>query len=288
MANSGGAATVTLTFVVAPGYKLNISGFDFWRQRSTTGAQNWSMTINGIAVGAGSIPTTGAAVGATTVTNPVNSLGGTVSIVISLSGASGTGTFSLDDFMLNGTLVPNAYKLLDNFNRHDTIRPGIPSSGGPGWWVEIEPGFICHVLETIRIKNNQLELGSCDLGNTSCFLSPTHTTSMTMSARYPTMFATAAGTMEWYFNMQQTRADPTGFAGGQYGAAFVLGANTNDANPALRKYGYAVVFGESGTVDPVRLVSYDGTSFNSTTFTNIISVPSPAVKNKLHERKGYL
>ena len=278
MSNSGGAASVTLTFTVAAGYKINITSFDFWRQRSATGAQNWSITINGIAVGAGTIPTTGAAIGTTAVINPVNNLAGTITIVISLSGATATGTFRLDDFTLNGTVIPNAYTLLDNFNRNDSIRPGIPSSGGPAWWVEVEPGLICHVLETVRIKNNHLELSGCDLNNTTCLFSPTQTTSMNMTGKYPTVFSAAAGTMEWYFNMQQSRPDPTGFASGQYGAAFVIGSNTNDPNPSLVKYGYAVIFGESGAVDPIRLVSFNGTSFNSTTFTNILSVASPAVK----------
>lgn len=176
--------------------------------------------------------------------------------------------------------IPNQYILLDNFNRNDTIRPAIPSMGGPAWWNEVEPGLICSVLQTVRIKSNQLELSGCDNNGTTCLFSPTQTASMnmTLANKYPTTFANAAGTMEWYFNMQQNRADPNGFGGGQYGVAFVIGSNTNDPNPSLTKYGYAVIFGESGTTDPIRLVSYNGTSFNSTTFTNILSVPSPAVK----------
>lgn len=176
--------------------------------------------------------------------------------------------------------IPNQYILLDNFNRNDTIRPAIPSMGGPAWWNEVEPGLICSVLQTVRIKSNRLELSGCDNNGTTCLLSPTQTASMnmTLANKYPTVFANAAGTMEWYFNMQQNRADPNGFGGGQYGVAFVIGSNTNDPNPSLTKYGYAVIFGESGTTDPIRLVSYNGTSFNSTTFTNILSVPSPAVK----------
>lgn len=279
MANSGGAASVSLSFNIASGYKLNISSFNFWCQRSATGAQNWSMLINGIAVGAGAIPTTGAAIGTTNVLNPVNSLSGTVTVLILLSGASGSGTFRLDDFTLNGTVVPNTYALLDNFNRNDSIRPAIPSSGGPEWWRETEVGicFSGSVLSLVRIKSNKLEISGCTLANATCLVNPTSTTSMDMTLRYPTVFSSAAGTMEWYFNMQQSRADPTGFAGGQYGAAFVIGSNTNDP-AAPSKYGYAVIFGESGTADPVRLVSFNGSVFDASTFTNILSVPSPAVK----------
>ena len=282
ISNSGGTPVITLTFNIAAGNKLNISSFNFWRQRSTTGAQNWTMTINGIAVGSGTSPETGASIGTTVVSNPVNNLTGTVSVVLSLSGASGSGTFRLDDFTLYGTVVPDQFVLLDHFNRNDSIRPAIPSSGGPAWWVEQESGF-CFLpgsgsaLEKIRIKNNLLELSSCTYSNSTCSVSQTQSTSMNMTGKYPTIFSTASGTMEWYFNMQQSRADPSGFGSGQYGAAFVIGSITNipTDNP---KSGYAIIFGEAGTADPLRLVSFNGFAFNSTTFTNILSVPSPAVK----------
>jgi len=292
ISNSGGTPSISLSFNIAAGYKLNISSFDFWRQRSATGAQNWSMLINGIAVGSGTIPTTGAAIGVTAVSNPVNDLSGTVTVLILLSAASATGTFRLDDFTLNGNIVPNAYSLLDNFNRNDSIRPAIPSSGGPEWWREVEVG-LCFgtgngsVLTLVRVKNNKLEISGCTLANATCLANPTSTANMDMSLRYPTVFSTAAGNMEWYFNMQQSRADPNGFAPGEYGAAFVIGSNTNDPAAPV-KYGYAVIFGEAGTADPVRLVSFNGNAFNSSTFTNILSVASPAVKtNCMSVKVGY-
>jgi hypothetical protein len=104
--NSGGTPTITLSFSTAAGYETSISSFSFWRQRSTAGAQNWSMTINGISVGSGTAPTTGASTGSITVSNPVNNQAGTITVVISLSGASGAGTFRIDDFTLNGTVSP--------------------------------------------------------------------------------------------------------------------------------------------------------------------------------------
>ena len=279
LSNSAGTPSITLTFTVAAGYKINITSFDFWRQRSATGAQNWSITINGITAGSGTIPTSGAAIGATLVANPVNNLAGTITIVISLSGASATGTFRLDDFTLNGIVVPDTYILLDHFNRNDSIRPAIPSSGGSAWWVEQEPGlcFSGSALDKIRIKSNRLELSGCTNTNSTCLVDPTEATSMNMTGKYPTVFSTASATMEWYFNMQQSRADPDGFASGQYGTAFVIGSNTNDP-VAASKTGYAVIFGEAGASDPIRLVSFNGSAFNSTTFTNILSVASPAVK----------
>lgn len=103
--NSSGTPTITLTFNVASDYKLSITEFNFWRQRSNSGAQNWSMTINEIPVGNGTIPTTGTSTLKTTVANTVRDLTGTITVVISLSGASGTGTFRLDDFSLYGTVI---------------------------------------------------------------------------------------------------------------------------------------------------------------------------------------
>lgn len=103
--SSGPAASVTLSFTIAPGKQLNIDSFSFWRQRSPSGAQNWTMTVNGINVGTGSIPTTGAATGTLAVANPVTNLTGTVNVVISLSNASGVGTFRVDNFTLNGSII---------------------------------------------------------------------------------------------------------------------------------------------------------------------------------------
>jgi hypothetical protein len=103
--NSGGTPTITLTFNVAAGFQVSVTQFNFWRQRSASGAQNWSMTINGIAVGSGTVPTTGAAIGNTNVSNAVSNLTGTVTVVMSLSAASGTGTFRLDDFTLIGSVT---------------------------------------------------------------------------------------------------------------------------------------------------------------------------------------
>jgi len=95
-----------LTFDVTTGYQLTITQFNFWSQRSNTGATDWLMTINGVRVGAGLIPTTGAALGNTNVASVISGLTGTVTVQLSLSGASGSGTFRLDDFTLFGSVTP--------------------------------------------------------------------------------------------------------------------------------------------------------------------------------------
>ncbi len=106
LSNSSGTPVIDLTFQVASGFELSITQFNFWSQRSSTGATNWEMAINGISVGSGNVPTSGTATGNTNVSNPVNGLTGTITVEISLSGASAHGTFRLDDFTLIGSVSP--------------------------------------------------------------------------------------------------------------------------------------------------------------------------------------
>jgi hypothetical protein len=108
LSNSSGTPTMTFTFNVAAGFELSVTQFDFWRVRSGTGAQNWAMTINGTSVGTGTIPTTGALLGATNVSTPINGLTGTITIIMTYSGASGFGTCRLDDFTLYGFVTSTA------------------------------------------------------------------------------------------------------------------------------------------------------------------------------------
>ncbi|PWA04194.1 YDG domain-containing protein [Flavobacterium psychrotolerans] len=93
----------TLTFDVAAGYNLSVSSFNFWRQ-SSQATNTWAMTINGISVGSGTIPTSGAVIGTTNVSNPVSGLTGTVTVVLTFGGTL-TGSMRLDDFTLNGNVV---------------------------------------------------------------------------------------------------------------------------------------------------------------------------------------
>ena len=70
-----------------------------------------------------------------------------------------------------------------------------------------------------------------------------------------------SGPLSWVFNMQQIRPNPSGFASGNYGAAFILGA-TSSTIPTAN--GYAVLVGNSGAPDPIRLVRFTG-GLNGTT-----------------------
>ncbi len=95
--------TFTLTFDVASGKTLNLTSYNFWNRRSSTGPTTWALSINGTPFGGGatSSVTAGALVGV----NPsvLNNLTGTVTVVLTLTGATG-GTFRLDNFTLNGSI----------------------------------------------------------------------------------------------------------------------------------------------------------------------------------------
>ncbi len=74
------------------------------------------------------------------------------------------------------------------------------------------------------------------------------------------------GQVIWTFNMRQSDLNPEGFSSGDNGLAFILaGSNVNVNNTGN---GYAVVLGQSGTTDAIRLVSY--TNGLSGTLNNLI------------------
>jgi DNA/RNA endonuclease G (NUC1) len=129
MSNSSGTPSYTLTLNVASGYTLSVSAFNFWRNHSSTGASHWVLSINGTNVGSGDlVGTTGAYVGLTNVSTPITNLTGTVTVKLQLSGASGTGTFRLDDFQLNGIVAGHPLPVIASGPVNDTIVSGDNSS----------------------------------------------------------------------------------------------------------------------------------------------------------------
>lgn len=100
-----GTKTYSLTFNVTSGYYVDINSFSFWARRSGTGATAWSMSINSIAVGSGTLSgTTGVSIPTTTVSNPVQNLTSSVTVVLTITGGASGSTFRLDDFVLNGSV----------------------------------------------------------------------------------------------------------------------------------------------------------------------------------------
>ena len=96
------------------------------------------------------------------------------------------------------------------------------------------------------------------------------------SAPYNTTLSSNSGLVTWTFNMRQIRPDPAGFTAGSYGVAFVLGATSTGI--ATGGTGYAVVLGQSGTTDPVRLVRFNGGLQG--TLTNIITSNTTSIAGR--------
>ncbi|HMK26824.1 MAG TPA: T9SS type A sorting domain-containing protein [Chitinophagaceae bacterium] len=94
-----------------------------------------------------------------------------------------------------------------------------------------------------------------------------YTPTASFTSPYTTTLGSNPGLVTWIFNMRQIRADPAGFAAGSYGVAFILGGTSTAANNTGN--GYAVVLGQAGVTDPVRLAKY--TTGLSGTLTNIIT-----------------
>ena len=94
-----------------------------------------------------------------------------------------------------------------------------------------------------------------------------YTSASSFQSPYSTTLSSNSGLITWYFNMRQARTDPAGFGAGSYGVAFVLGTTNTTANNSGT--GYAIVLGQSGSTDPIRLSKFSGGL--STGLTNIIS-----------------
>ena len=92
-------------------------------------------------------------------------------------------------------------------------------------------------------------------------LASTNTGSFT--APYNTILDSDHGVVTWTFNMRQIRSNPDGFGTTNYGAAYILAGTSGTTN--LAGNGYAVVLGNTGKTDPIKLVRYTAGIRNFTT-----------------------
>jgi len=139
--------------------------------------------------------------------------------------------------------------LLDDFTRADNTTVG-------NGWSESET-----TAAGAQISNNRLLTGSTTAGREWVF--------QDVSANYTTNgISSNAAPLHWAFNFRQTRPDPSGFDGSNYGIAFCLGSTSSGLADGS---GYAVVIGQSGSTDPIRLASFSGGMNANSDFTNIIS-----------------
>lgn len=145
--------------------------------------------------------------------------------------------------------------LLDDFNRADN------SSVGNGW-VETEtaaPG-------SVSVAGNQLRLSSRNAGRDFAVRD--------MSGRYNVALQTNPGSLSWSWNMQQSRPNPSGFLNNNYAVGFVVAGSSADL---LTGSGYAVVYGNSGASDSLRLVRYTNGLSATTVLKTLAAVAVPAL-----------
>lgn len=74
------------------------------------------------------------------------------------------------------------------------------------------------------------------------------------SSPYSSTLSQNPGLVTWTFNMRQSRNNPSGLGNNNYGNAFILAGTTNTS--ATTGSGYAVILGNNGNTDPVKLVRY--------------------------------
>ena len=95
-------------------------------------------------------------------------------------------------------------------------------------------------------------------------------------------------TIEWNFNSRYVRTtDPSGMGSGSYGYAIVLAGTS----PAFHNtgFGYAVVYGQTGTGDPIKLVKYqNGLQGTLTTIISSGVADLSAMRNYTSVRVKYI
>ncbi|MBL8010161.1 MAG: hypothetical protein JNJ64_06100, partial [Flavobacteriales bacterium] len=149
--------------------------------------------------------------------------------------------------LLSGPL--SAQVLVDNFNRANNTTVG-------GGWTETESSG----ASSCQISGNELLMGGTTAGRDFV--------AQNTPGTYNTTLTNNTCTMTWAFNMRQSRTDPSGFAAGNYGVAVVLAGTNSDLTQGN---GYAVVLGNSGATDPLRLVRYTGGLDTNANIQNILS-----------------
>ena len=148
--------------------------------------------------------------------------------------------------------------LLDNFNRANSTTLGSTPTGSTSLlWSETET-----VASGLQILSNQLQAGSTTVGREVALVN------LSGLSSYPTTLSNSVVTVQWAFNFRNTRTDPSGFDAGNFGIAFILGMSTSNYTTGD---GYAVVIGESGNSNPLRLVHFTGGLDANANVTNIIS-----------------
>ena len=171
------------------------------------------------------------------------------------------------DLTADITVTDEPHQLFDDFNRADNVSVGIPSSGGSASWTEDQ---IANDAFRASIDGNELYLGGCAAGVNSGSTGSTgmEQVGFNVESYYETVLDDGGSTYEWLFNMKQTRPSPSGFGSNTYVAAVILGSDANDFQNSGAD-GYAVIIGNGGSPDPVKLVRFTGGLTSNSNVTDV-------------------
>ena len=168
------------------------------------------------------------------------------------------GTVPAFSAVTSGALNNYSYSVLDNFNRANSTVLGSSIAPNILQWQETEtvsPG-------SISLSSGRIKSASTTGGREFAYVNAG------LLRSYPLQFSASSSQLVWAINYRQTRADPSGFDNNNYGIAFILGKTTNDVTTGN---GYAVVLGQSGSADAIRLARFTGGVNANSKFTNIVS-----------------
>jgi hypothetical protein len=157
------------------------------------------------------------------------------------------------------SLVAQTTVFSDDFNRGAVSPGGLPSmtytttiGTGSGQTATIPAS------DFLNLQNSTVSGNIYVSGVTSTFGSPFNNV----------LSSSSNSGIEWTFNARYVRTtDPSGVASGNYGWAVVLASTSSAFHNAGN--GYAIIYGQSGSPDPIRLVKYNNGLQG--TLTNVIT-----------------
>lgn len=145
------------------------------------------------------------------------------------------------------------FQLFDDFNRPDNDVVGVPSSGGIVPWTETATIFDD---SRQRIVNGRLYLSNTTSGGTGA--QGIEQVMFNAENKFETVYNSAAGKLYWLFNLKMNYSGSTsGWASNTYATAYIVGCTHADVKNASAS-GYAVIFGNQSSPDPIRLVRFSG------------------------------
>lgn len=166
-------------------------------------------------------------------------------------------------------------KLFDTFDRTPSLTLNQPSSlslsnsSNTTTWLETETAGSNNYR--VRIENNMLVMGSLNNATTPVGSSGQEQASFDATGLYATVFNQASAPLTWAFNFRQSRNGTSGFGATTYGIAYIIGS-TKAVFTDPTASGYAVIIGNSGSPDYVKLVSFkNGFTANSNLTTLLTS-----------------